>query len=147
VETPIAAGFFPILFLLRTGSCFQYRFFLHPPGHYSSPTDQWLIGGPVVADGVVYLGSSDQRLFHAIDAADGGLLWTKELDCRIWGSALEERMESYRFNIPENLQKGVYYLTAQMNYRRMPDPLADYFGIDRRPVMEVSKDVKKLVLN
>lgn len=55
--------------------------------YYSSPTDQWLIGGPVVKDGVVYLGSSDQKLFHAIDANSGALIWSTELDCRIWGSA------------------------------------------------------------
>jgi hypothetical protein len=54
-------------------------------------------------------------------------------------------MENYRFTVPE-LDKGAYYLTAQLNYRRMPDPLADYFGIDRRPVMEVSKDVRLLLL-
>jgi len=55
--------------------------------HYSSPTDQWLIGGPLVEDGVVYLGSSDQRLFHAIDNSNGTLLWSTEVDCRIWGRA------------------------------------------------------------
>jgi len=55
--------------------------------HYSSPTNQWLIGGPVVKNGVVYLGSSDQKLFHAIDATSGSLIWVTELDCRIWGSA------------------------------------------------------------
>lgn len=38
-------------------------------------------------DGVVYLGSSDQNLFHAIDASNGTLIWSTELDCRIWGSA------------------------------------------------------------
>lgn len=55
--------------------------------HYSSPTDQWLIGGPVVKDGVVYLGSSDQNLFHAIDASNGNVIWITELDSRIWGNA------------------------------------------------------------
>ncbi|RLD64923.1 MAG: hypothetical protein DRI98_15160 [Bacteroidetes bacterium] len=62
--------------------------------HYSSPTDQWLIGGPVVKKGVVYLGSSDQKLFHAIDAFSGKVIWIAELDCRIWGSAAinEERI-------------------------------------------------------
>ena len=58
---------------------------------------------------------------------------------------LEERMEHYRFTFPE-LEKGEYYLTAQLNYRRMPDPLADFFGIKRRPVMEVSRDVRLVVL-
>ncbi len=55
--------------------------------HYSSPTDQWLIGGPVVKDGIVYLGSSDQHLFHAIDASSGILIWTAGMDCRTWGRA------------------------------------------------------------
>jgi len=56
--------------------------------HYSSPTDQWLIGGPVLAEGVIYLGSSDQHLFHAIDAQSGNLIWSTGLDGRIWGRAL-----------------------------------------------------------
>ncbi len=54
---------------------------------YTSPTDQWLVGGPRISDGVVYIGSSDQHLFHALDAADGSLLWKRSLDCRIWGTA------------------------------------------------------------
>ena len=63
--------------------------------HYSSPTDQWLIGGPVLDNGVVYLGSSDQRLFHAIDAASGILIWTTDMDCRIWGSARVDEEKIY----------------------------------------------------
>ena len=55
--------------------------------HYSSPTDQWLIGGPVLYEGVIYLGSSDQHLLHAIDASSGALIWTVGLDGRIWGQA------------------------------------------------------------
>lgn len=35
---------------------------------------------------------------------------------------------------------------AELNYRRMPDPLADYFEIDRRPVILVAKDERWLVL-
>lgn len=55
--------------------------------HYSSPTDQWLLGGPAVIDGTVFLGSSDQRLFHAFDSENGKLLWTTEMDGRTWGKA------------------------------------------------------------
>jgi outer membrane protein assembly factor BamB len=55
--------------------------------HYSSPTDQWLLGGPVLSDGTIYLGSSDQRLFHAFDSDNGELLWTAEMDGRTWGRA------------------------------------------------------------
>jgi len=55
--------------------------------HYSSPTDQWLLGGPEISMGTVFLGSSDQKLFHAIDARNGALLWAAELDGRTWGKA------------------------------------------------------------
>jgi len=55
--------------------------------HYSSPTDQWLLGGPEIVDGTVFLGSSDQRLFHALDARNGELQWTTEVDGRTWGKA------------------------------------------------------------
>ena len=55
--------------------------------HYSSPSDQWLLGGPEIEDGVVYQGSSDQFLFHAIDAASGTLWWTADMDGRTWGCA------------------------------------------------------------
>jgi len=56
--------------------------------HYSSPSDQWLLGGPKIAEGVVYQGSSDQYLFHAIDASSGDLHWTAGMDGRTWGSAI-----------------------------------------------------------
>ena len=55
--------------------------------HYSSPTDQWLLGGPEIMNGVVYVGSSDQHLFHAIDAESGALLWATEMNGRTWGKA------------------------------------------------------------
>jgi outer membrane protein assembly factor BamB len=55
--------------------------------HYSSPTDQWLLGGPEICMGTVYLGSSDQKLFHAIDARNGNLIWAAEVDGRTWGKA------------------------------------------------------------
>lgn len=55
--------------------------------HYSSPTDQWLLGGPALRDGTIFLGSSDQRLFHAFDSENGELLWTTETDGRTWGKA------------------------------------------------------------
>jgi outer membrane protein assembly factor BamB len=51
-----------------------------------SPTDQWLIGGPVTADEVVYIGSSDQHLFQAFDAGSGKQLWQVRTDGRTWGS-------------------------------------------------------------
>jgi len=64
--------------------------------HYSSPSDQWLLGGPEIADGVVYQGSSDQFLLHAINAASGTLHWTADMDGRTWGSAMVKGDKVYQ---------------------------------------------------
>ena len=104
------------------------------------------LSDPIERDGL----TEGDRLYHsAFLDSEGEFTYAQwvcveEIENRL--DPLEERMENYRFTIPE-LDKGAYYLTAQLNYRRMPDPLADYFGIDRRPVMEVSKNVRKLFLN
>jgi hypothetical protein len=103
------------------------------------------LSDPIERDGL----TEGDRLYHSAFLDSEGeftyaqWLCVEEIENRL--EPLEERMEQYRFVVPE-LEKGEYYLTAQLNYRRMPDPLADYFGIERRPVMEVSKDVRKLVL-
>ena len=103
------------------------------------------LSDPIERDGL----TEGDRLYHSAFLDSEGKFtyaqWVcvEEIENRL--NPLEERMENYSFTIPE-LDKGEYYLTAQLNYRRMPDPLADYFGIDRRPVMEVSKNIRKLVL-
>ena len=56
---------------------------------------------------------------------------------------LEVRTENYSFTVPQNLPDEVY-LQAKLNYRRMPDSLADFFGIERRPVIQVAKDVRRM---
>ncbi|MBN1819908.1 MAG: hypothetical protein JW833_04300 [Prolixibacteraceae bacterium] len=59
---------------------------------------------------------------------------------------MEIRNEKYSFVVPEKLEGNVY-LSAKLNYRRMPCSLADYFGMDHRPVIEVNKDIRKLKIN
>jgi outer membrane protein assembly factor BamB len=58
---------------------------------FRSPTDQWYVGGLQINDGIIYVGSSDQHLFHAFDALTGKLKWETKLDCRIWGTACFEK--------------------------------------------------------
>lgn len=100
---------------------------------------------PIARDGL----TEGDRLYHSAFLDSEGeftyaqWLCVEEIENRL--EPMEERMEKYRFTVPE-LEKAEYYLTAQLNYRRMPDPLADFFGIERRPVMEVSRDVRLLVL-
>ena len=90
------------------------------------------------------------RLYHSAFLDSEGKftyaqwLCVEEIENRL--RPLEERIENYSFSIPENLPEGEYLLTAVLNYRRMPDPLADYLKVERRPVIQVSKDVRKIVV-
>ncbi|MFW6326782.1 MAG: PQQ-binding-like beta-propeller repeat protein [Bacteroidota bacterium] len=52
----------------------------------ASPTNQWMLGGPVIDGEKVFTGSSDQHLYQAFDCNTGTLLWKTSLDCRIWTS-------------------------------------------------------------
>ena len=104
------------------------------------------LSDPIARDGL----PEGDRLYHsAFLDSDGEFtyaqwLTTKEIENRL--RPLEERIEKYQLAIPNNLPKGEYYMTAVLNYRRMPDPLADFFEIDRRPIIEVSRDTRKIVI-
>jgi hypothetical protein len=90
------------------------------------------------------------RLYHsAFLDSEGEVTYAqwfcvKEIENRL--APLEVRTEKYNFTVPGNL-KGDIYLQAKMNYRRMPDSLADYLKIVRRPVIQVAKDVRKIKIN
>ena len=51
-----------------------------------SPTDQWLIGGLQIDNGMIFVGSSDQYLFQAFNIENGHLKWKSKVDCRTWGT-------------------------------------------------------------
>jgi hypothetical protein len=63
---------------------------------------------------------------------------TEEIENRIKPD--EERVERFNWRVPENIAGGKVYIHAVLNYRRMPDSFADYLKIERRPVVEVSRD-------
>ena len=67
----------------------------------------------------------------------------KNIDNRL--NPLEIRKENYSFTVPSNLN-GEIYLQAKLNYRRMPDSLADYLKIKRRPVIQVAKDIRRITI-
>jgi hypothetical protein len=67
----------------------------------------------------------------------------KEIENRL--EPLEVRTEKYIFTMPED-PEGEVYLKAELNYKRMPDSFADYLGIDRRPVIRVAEDIRKLTV-
>jgi hypothetical protein len=87
------------------------------------------------------------RLYHSIFLDSEGAvtyaqwLCVKEIENRL--GPLEVRTENYAFTVPLDLPEEVY-LQAILNYRRMPDSLADFFEIERRPVIQVAKDVRRI---
>ncbi len=101
---------------------------------------------PIARDGL----TEGDRLYHsAFLDSEGEFTYAQWLTVEIVENRLEpleERMENYSFTIPDNIPSGEYTLTAVLNYRRMPDPLADFFDIERRPVIEVSRDVRKIII-
>jgi len=104
------------------------------------------ISEPIVRDAL----PEGDRLYHSIFLDSEGKftyaqwLCVEEIENRL--RPLEERMERYSFTIPNDLPQGEYYLTAVLNYRRMPDSYADYLKVERRPVIEVSRDTRKITI-
>lgn len=90
------------------------------------------------------------RLYHSAFLDSEGKFtyaqWfcVKEIENRL--NPLEIRTENYSFTVPNNLDKEVF-LQAKLSYRRMPDSFADFLEIDRRPVIQVAKDLRKLKIN
>lgn len=97
---------------------------------------------PIERDGL----PEGDRIYHsAFIDSEGEFTFAQWLTVEISDNRLEpleERMEHYSFTLPDDIPAGGYILTAVLNYRRMPDPFADYLGIERRPVIEVSRDVR-----
>ncbi len=55
---------------------------------YRDPAALWAMGGPVLYDGVFYLGSSNQSYVIAVDADSGTEKWVGGVDGRVYGRPL-----------------------------------------------------------
>ncbi len=101
------------------------------------------ISEPIVRDAL----PEGDRLYHSAFLDSEGKFtyaqWfcVENIDNRL--NPLETRNEKYSFSVPENLD-GEIYLQAKLNYRRMPDSFADFLEIERRPVIQVAKDIRKI---
>ena len=90
------------------------------------------------------------RIYHsAFIDSDGNFtyaqwLTVKEIENRL--DPLEIREENYVWRVPQNISDESVSLRAVLNYRRMPDSYADFLKIDRRPVLEVSRDEVKIMI-
>lgn len=99
---------------------------------------------PIVRDAL----PEGDRLYHsAFIDSEGEFTYAqwfavKTIDNRF--DPLEERFEKYSWTVPAELKGKELLLTAILNYKRMPDSMADFLKIQRRPVEEVSRDVYAL---
>jgi hypothetical protein len=57
---------------------------------YHDPASMWMLGGPVISDGILYIGSSNQFILHSFDPVTGALRWKRGVDCRIFGNPLPD---------------------------------------------------------
>jgi hypothetical protein len=102
------------------------------------------LSDPIVRDAL----PEGDRLYHsAFVDSEGEFTYAQwmaveEIENRF--DPLEERFEEYIWEVPEYIDADKIVLTAVLSYRRMPDSLADFLGIDRRPTVEVSRDEKVL---
>jgi hypothetical protein len=51
---------------------------------------------------------------------------------------LETRTETYRWRVPEGVPSGELALRARLRYRKLPQSVADLFGLGRIPIVEVA---------
>ncbi|MBW2644744.1 MAG: cytochrome c family protein [Deltaproteobacteria bacterium] len=53
---------------------------------------------------------------------------------------LEASLENYEWKVPDDVAKGKLTITADLNYRRLPQSVADLVGIGKVPVLDVAHD-------
>lgn len=108
---------------------------------YPSHSD---LSKPIVRDAL----PEGDRLYHSAFLDDKGNFtyaqWfaTKEIENRL--NPLEIRNEKFIIELPDEIVLDEVFVKAELNYRRMPDSFADYLEIDRRPVIEVASDLRKI---
>jgi len=62
---------------------------------WHSPTDEWIVGGPIIKDDILYIGSSNQHLFYGFNTQTGELIFQSLLDYRVFGGALIDDLYAY----------------------------------------------------
>jgi len=63
---------------------------------------------------------------------------TEVFDNRL--SPFGARVENYEWKVPTDVAKGVLTITADLNYRRLPQSVADLAGIGEVPILDIAED-------
>lgn len=98
------------------------------------------IGKAIARDGL----PEGDRIYHSIfispDYTGSKITYAQYYADQIFSNRLkprEPRIENYSWEIPPEAS-GSLTISAVLNYRRMPDSMADFLGIDRRPIVRVN---------
>jgi hypothetical protein len=105
---------------------------------WPSPNPQ--VAAPVARDAL----PEGDRLYHSVfisPAYTGSkITYAQYYANQVYSNRLkpwEPRVENYSWTVPQDAV-GSVAIRATLNYRRMPDSMADYLGIMRRPVVRVN---------
>ncbi|MGA1867273.1 MAG: multiheme c-type cytochrome [bacterium] len=105
------------------------------------PSPNPAIGVPIPRDGL----PEGDRIYHSIFVSPpytgSKITYAQYYAAEIYSNRLrplEPREEQYLWTIPPNAV-GPITITADLNYRRMPDSMADFLGIMRRPIILVNR--------
>ncbi|OEU82028.1 MAG: hypothetical protein BA865_09305 [Desulfobacterales bacterium S5133MH4] len=98
------------------------------------------IGEAISRDGL----PEGDRIYHSIfispDYTGSKITYAQYYAAEVFSNRLkplEPRVEQYSWMVPHGAV-GSVTIQAVLNYRRMPDSMADFLGIDRRPVIQVN---------
>ena len=107
------------------------------------------IGRAIPRDGL----PEGDRIYHSIfispDYTGSKITYAQYYAAEIYSNRLkpkEPRVESYSWTVPEDAV-GSITIQADLNYRRMPDSMADFLKIDRRPIVKVNTASASFSLN
>lgn len=79
-------------------------------GKWNKKMPSWVIGKPLIHDGVIYFGISDGFMFYALQAENGKEVWRQKLPFRIFAGAI-----AYKDSILVGNLDGVLYQLSKTN--------------------------------
>lgn len=106
------------------------------------------IGSPIPRDGLPV----GDRIYHSVfispDYTGSKITYAQYYAAQIFSNRLkpkDPRTENYSWTIPVDAV-GSITLRADLNYRRMPDSMADFLNIQRRPIVLVTSTDRAITL-
>lgn len=85
------------------------------------------------------------RIYHIVLAKEGGDITLAPYEAKqvIFDNRIkpkESRVETFKWVVPERIASGEVVIEARLNYRYMPQSLADELGIGKIPIIQIATD-------